>query len=80
MSRPVTDAEREQDQRTNQAAGPAENVVSTACPGCEVRFACLVTYDRAGWHLRCTLCGWVGMGELKTQVLQPNENCEQSHV
>lgn len=66
MSRPVTTAERDQEQLTATCAGLAENVVSTACPSCEVRFALLASYDAAGWHLRCTLCFWTGTGELKT--------------
>lgn len=65
MSRPVTDAEREQEVITQQVAGPAENVVSTGCPECGTRFAILAKLDAEGWHLRCTVCGWHGDGELK---------------
>jgi predicted RNA-binding Zn-ribbon protein involved in translation (DUF1610 family) len=71
MSRPVTDAERAQEARTLQAAGPADNVVSTACPECGTRFAVVAKYARTDaypdgtWNLRCTLCAWRGTGELK---------------
>jgi predicted RNA-binding Zn-ribbon protein involved in translation (DUF1610 family) len=68
MSRPVTDAESEQEQRTAARAGPAENVVSTACPECDVRFAMLAQRCATGWHLRCTECGWAGTGELKSEA------------
>lgn len=65
MSAPRTAAERGQYARTARVAGPAENVVSTACPECGVRFAVLARYDAEGWHLRCTLCGVRFKGELK---------------
>jgi hypothetical protein len=66
MSLPETNKEIAQLHHTRQAAGPAENVVSTACPGCQTRFALVAALDQAGWHLRCTACGYHGDGELKT--------------
>ena len=71
MSRPVTAAEWLQFGRTEQAAGPAENVVSTECPVCRVRFAMVAKYERDAsgkpvWNLRCTRCGHHVNGELKT--------------
>lgn len=65
MSEPRTDFEKEQALLTLDAAGPAENLVSTACPGCNIRFAMVAKYDAEGWHLRCTLCGYRCEGELK---------------
>ena len=65
MSQPKTEFERKQFALTADAAGPAENVVSTACPECGIRFAMLARYDAEGWHLRCTLCGTLATGELK---------------
>ena len=67
---PATDAEREQEAATLRVAGRTENVVSTACPQCGVRFAVLATWGcseegKAGWQLRCTLCPWRGKGSLK---------------
>jgi hypothetical protein len=75
MSLPKTDAERAQHDMTAAQAGPAENVVSTACAECDTRFACLAEFrvwntgdEMPGWRLRCTVCGHVGMGELKPVV------------
>lgn len=65
MSLPVTDEERRQAAETTSCAGLTENLVSTACPACAVRFALLGKLDAAGWHLRCTCCDWTGNGELK---------------
>jgi hypothetical protein len=42
-----------------------ENVVSTACPECNLRFVMLAHLDAGGWSLRCVSCGWSGNGELK---------------
>lgn len=66
MSLPKTDEEVAQFYQSKQAAGPGENVVSTACPACQVRFAVVAKFTRAGWHLRCTRCSRNGKGELKT--------------
>lgn len=65
MSLPVTAAERAQFLETQGQARPAENVVSTACPQCGVRFALVAHLDAGGWNLRCTLCGYSGKGSLK---------------
>lgn len=65
MSDPVTEEERLRCDLTGAGAGPAENIVSTACPACSTRFAMLARYNAEGWHLRCTACGWAGTGELK---------------
>ncbi len=66
MSRPETRAEIAQFRRTQQAADLDENVVSTACPACLVRFTMVARFTLAGWHLRCTRCGHQVKGELKT--------------
>lgn len=65
MSRPKNGAERAQELRTLDVAGPTGNVVSTACPECGTRFALVAKLDAEGWRLRCTVCGWHGDGELK---------------
>jgi hypothetical protein len=65
MGLPVTDQERKQACLTQQCAGPTENLVSTACPACNVRFALLVHFYSDVHKLRCTICGWTGNGELK---------------
>ena len=65
MSLPQTDQERAQYRAANAASGLTENVVSTACPGCRVRFALVAKFSAGGWRLRCTSCGWTGEGELK---------------
>jgi hypothetical protein len=65
MSQPKTPEEQARHDATASVAGPAENVVSTACPSCGVRFAMLATYKADGWHLRCTSCGQRAHGELK---------------
>lgn len=65
MSLPETAEEREQYDAAEAVAGPAENVVSTACPVCGVRFALLARYKYDGWHLRCVPCGYQTKGELK---------------
>lgn len=66
MSQPRTEEEWAQHDATARAAGPAENVVSTACWSCGVRFAVLATLKHDGWwHLRCTQCGKRARGELK---------------
>lgn len=66
MSAPKTDEEIRQSIETQCDAGPAENVVSTACPACGVRFAMVAKFDWDSWHLRCTLCGHQCKGKLKT--------------
>ena len=65
MSLPRTQAEKDRFQQTRLYAGMTENVVSTACPSCAVRFAVLANLASNAWHLRCTCCGWRGIGELK---------------
>jgi hypothetical protein len=65
VSQPRTSQELADFAITEQLAGPAENVVSTQCPHCHIRFAMLATYSRAGWHLRCTRCSHQTTGELK---------------
>jgi predicted RNA-binding Zn-ribbon protein involved in translation (DUF1610 family) len=67
MSQPRTVEEWKQQSATAAVAGPADNVVSTACPSCGVRFAMLASYSTRGWWLRCTLCGDAGYGELKAK-------------
>jgi hypothetical protein len=65
VSKPVTDAERAQADKTLLQAGPSENLVSTACPVCGVRFAMLARYVVSFWYLRCTECGAERTGEPK---------------
>jgi hypothetical protein len=71
VSQPKTGAEQEQHDATAAVAGMSENVVSTECPECHVRFAMLAHYGHhddsgtPGWLLRCTLCGHLTGGELK---------------
>ena len=65
VSEPRTGEEHLRAAQTQLAAGPAENLVSTACPGCGVRFAMLARLDAGGWHLRCTACRHTCDGELK---------------
>ena len=66
MSLPVTAEEKARHDATASAAGPADNVVSTACPQCHTRFAMLAKFKADGWHMRCTVCGGSFRGELKT--------------
>ena len=75
MSAPRTPEEWERFEQTQAHAGPAENVVSTACGNCGVRFASLAQFKcwDAGetnpyWKLRCVLCGHTSRGELKPQT------------
>lgn len=75
MSAPRTAEEWERHDATQNCANMAENVVSTACPECGTRFACLAQYKcwDAGdmqpyWRLRCTLCGHTCNGTLKPIV------------
>jgi predicted RNA-binding Zn-ribbon protein involved in translation (DUF1610 family) len=65
MSQPRTQEEFWQYEATTAVAGLADNVVSTACPSCGIRFAMLAAYKADGWHLRCTQCGERFHGELK---------------
>ena len=65
MSLPVTQEERDQLAATQAVAGFTDNVVSTACPNCGVRFAVLAKLSSDGWRLRCTLCGCTPRGELR---------------
>ena len=72
MSIPRTEDEIAQAKRTELQAGPAENVVSTACVNCGMRFATLATFrvwdcgdGMPGWRLRCVNCGDTAAGELK---------------
>lgn len=65
MSNPVTDEEKLRASLTLSCAGMTDNLVSTACPGCDTRFAMLARYDAGGWHLRCTVCAYYCDGELK---------------
>lgn len=74
MSEPVTPQEVAQAQLTLMAAGPSENLVSSACPGCQQRFVILASYglDSDGeptWFLRCTHCPFEGEGELKVRLV-----------
>jgi predicted RNA-binding Zn-ribbon protein involved in translation (DUF1610 family) len=71
MSVPKTEGEIAQCKHTELQAGPAENVVSTACPECGLRFAMLATFrvtdtgdDMPHWRLRCVNCGAERMGLL----------------
>lgn len=66
MSLPQTDQEWAQYHAADAASGLTENVVSTACPRCQTRFALVAKFSADGWRLRCTRCGWTGEGELKT--------------
>lgn len=70
MSAPRTEEERFQAEITLQHASLAENLVSTACPGCGVRFAMLAKWQRdenevPAWFLRCVRCGHQCKGETK---------------
>lgn len=65
MSLPQSNAEWARFNATARYAGPAENIVSTACPDCGTRFAMLAELKADGWHLRCTECDARAMGELK---------------
>jgi predicted RNA-binding Zn-ribbon protein involved in translation (DUF1610 family) len=65
MSLPAGDAEWRRYNQTAALAGPAENIVSTACPDCGVRFVMLATLRADGWFLRCANCDARRMGELK---------------
>lgn len=75
MSAPRTPAEWARHDITLNCAGQAENVVSTACPECATRFACLAQFKvwDAGntqpyWKLRCTVCLHTFTGSLKPIV------------
>jgi hypothetical protein len=75
MSAPRTPEEWARHDATQRCAGPAENVVSTACPECGIRFACLAQFKcwDAGdtqpyWKLRCVLCLHTFAGSLKPIV------------
>ena len=76
MSLPVTEEEKSRYNLTRAAAGAADNVVSTACPECNTRFAILAWYGRGrfgeepDWHLRCTVCGARCKGDLKPRKAQ----------
>lgn len=65
MSLPKNDLERAQMDKTLSLRIGCENVVSTACPECGVRFALLVIHRAGVWLLRCVECGWLGDGEPK---------------
>jgi hypothetical protein len=72
MSLPETQEEKLRAWEAQYCAGLAENLVSTACPGCRERFTTLARYvlrgldDSTGvWLLRCTACGHRTEGELK---------------
>ena len=72
MSLPKTEDELAQAQRAETQAGPAENLVSTACPECGARFAMLATFrvwdcgdDMPHWRVRCVNCGAERMGLLQ---------------
>jgi DNA-directed RNA polymerase subunit M/transcription elongation factor TFIIS len=76
VSIPRTEGEKTRFETTRLQAGPAENVVSTACPACGVRFVMLAHYQLTNnspdvmpfWYLRCTVCGEERTGELKPPV------------
>jgi hypothetical protein len=75
MSAPRTPEEWDRHNVTLTFAGPAENVVSTACENCEQRFVQLAEFKcwDAGdtnpyWKLRCTSCGHRCNGSLKPIV------------
>jgi hypothetical protein len=65
VSLPQTAEEIAQFHATEAAGGLTGNVVSTACPDCDTRFAMLATFHADGWQLRCTVCGTRRNGELK---------------
>lgn len=70
MSLPVGDAEWARYNKTADQAGPAENIVSTACPDCGTRFAMLAKFRASAdgppqWRLRCVNCGSSYEGDLK---------------
>lgn len=65
MSLPKNGAEWAQASKTQGCASMTENLVSTACPRCGVRFALLAHYYANCWMLRCVECLWNGPGELK---------------
>lgn len=65
MSLPATSEEWKWFTVTKSCAKGAENVISTACPECNVRFVMLAYLSALGWSLRCVRCGWTGSGELK---------------
>jgi len=65
MSEPRPGSEQERAELTLAQAGPAENLVSTGCPECKVRFAMLAALGAEDWLLRCVNCGWWGRGNLK---------------
>jgi|HubBroStandDraft_2_1064218.scaffolds.fasta_scaffold1981209_2 hypothetical protein len=75
MSAPRTEEEWARHNSTQDQAGPAENVVSTACENCELRFTQLAEFKcwDAGdtnpyWKLRCVNCGNSSKGVLKPLV------------
>jgi DNA-directed RNA polymerase subunit M/transcription elongation factor TFIIS len=73
VSLPASDAERNRYRKTEEQAGPAENVASTACPQCGTRFVLLARFriidpaheEPPVWMLRCVNCGYAARGELK---------------
>ena len=69
MSEPKTQGELRQAALTMGAAGPTENLVSTECPVCHIRFAMVARLAGSetgpAWKLRCTMCGAQRDGELE---------------